>query len=405
MKKLLLIVYCHVRWQSNYCREFYHALAKELEGQGQVFCIDRPLALLPDIVRRPAELMMALWKTRTVRVSSNLTLYRPVILLHDQIALSMRVMSRLNRWLVRRQMLKRFGAFFADSGVFTYVVEPYQHDYVKIFDNEISVYDCIAEWASYPGLSDNEQEKKRLFENKTVNAVDIVFTVSQELHDRRKKMKEAVYYLPWAAEYGHFSRARGFCGCEDLLEHRAPYIGFIGNIWGIFDIGLVRHIAESLRDCSVILIGGLADRLPGGFREKFEEVCRMGNVHWLGYKDHDTLPDYIHHFDVCVMTYVIGDWTRTCCPAKFYQYLAQGKPVVSVDIPEVSKYDDEDIVKIADGSADFVRKILLSFKEGRAEELMLKRRKVAAENSWQRRASCMLEILRNTDHRNDGERP
>ena len=131
----------------------------------------------------------------------------------------------------------------------------------------------------------------------------------------------------------------------------------------------------------------------------------MGNVHWLGYKDHDTLPDYIHHFDVCVMTYVIGDWTRTCCPAKFYQYLAQGKPVVSVDIPEVSKYDDEDIVKIADGSADFVRKILLSFKEGRAEELMLKRRKVAAENSWQRRASCMLEILRNTDHRNDGERP
>lgn len=394
-KDILLIVYCHLRWQSNYCKEFYYALAKATEGEGQVICIERPLAILPDIILRPSELLRSLWKKRITKITSNLILYQPIIFLHDQIALSQKLLAGFNRWLLRKQILKIFNRNMIDSRVVTYIIEPHQYDYLKIFDNETSIYDCIAEWASYPGLSENEQKKVSFFENQTIARVDLVFTVSQELHNRRKRIKEAVHYLPWAAEYEHFSKGADSDKCADLLEHKKPYIGFIGNIWGVFDIDLIKQIAESLPDCSVILIGGLSDKLPAGFKKKFEEICLIENIHWLGHKEHNILPDYLYHFDVCIMPYVIDDWIKTCSPGKFYQYLAQGKPVVSVTIPEVSKYNDEEIVKIARDYKEFVDKIKMAFQEGQAENLKLKRQKVAEGNSWQMRASKMLKILEN----------
>lgn len=397
VNKLLLVIYCHIRWRSNYCREFYYALAKEMDGKGQVCCIDRPLALVPDIILRPYEVVRSLWKKRIIKISSNLTLYQPILFLNDQLALFSRILSRLNRWFLRRQILKRFDGFYGDSRLFTYIVEPCQYDYLKLFDIEISIYDCIAEWASYPGLSYNEQEKRRFYENKTVNEVDIVFAVSEELSKRRKRIKEAVHYLPWAAEYDHFTRGMDNDKCPDLLKHKKPFIGFIGNIWGIFDIDLIKQIAESLPDCSVILIGGLSQKLPSGFKKKFEEICLIDSVHWLGYKEHDILPDYLHYLDVCIMPYLVDDWIRTCSPGKFYQYLAQGKPVVSVEIPEVARYSDKDIVRIARDPDDFVEKVKEALKQRRTEDLEVKRQNIARENTWHVRASKVLEILKNYD--------
>lgn len=404
MKGLCLIVYCHIRWQSNYCKEFYYSLAKSLDGKGQVFCIDRPLAILPDIILRPGELLRSLWKKRVTKITSNLTLYQPIILLHDQIALSQKVLAGFNRWLLRRQILKRLNGNIIDSRVVTYIIEPHQYDYLKIFDNETSIYDCIAEWASYPGLSENEQKRVHLLENKTTDRVDVVFTVSQELHKRRKRIKEAVHYLPWAAEYEHFSKGADLDKCADLLEHKKPYIGFIGNIWGIFDLDLITYIAESLPDSSIILIGSLSNRLPRGFEEKFKKTSLIKNVHWLGYKEHNILPDYLHDFDVCIMPYIIDDWIKTCSPGKFYQYLAQGKPIVSSDIPEVRKYLDEDIVRIAKDYNDFVDKIKIALQEGQADNLILKRQRIAEENSWRKRASDMLHVLYNYPYPDNDER-
>lgn len=393
MSGISLIIYCHIRWQSNYCREFYYALARLLDGKGQVICIDRPLAVLPDIVLRPGKLLKSLWGKRTTRLLPNLLLYQPVVFVHDQAVLSRKVLSRLNLRTLKRQVLKRFGGSIAGSTLFSYIVDPFQLDYLKVFDGETSLYDCIAEWSSYPGLSEKQRAKRRFFESRTViNKADIVFTVSRLLLERKKKIKREVYYLPWAAEYGHFVKGNGH-RCGDLPKHSGPFIGFIGNIWGIFDLDLVRHIANSLPDCRLIVIGALEEKLPQGFRGKFKKLCRIENIHWLGYKDHDVLPDYLLHFDVCIMPYVVDDWINTCSPGKFYQYLAQGKPIVSVDIPEVSKYNDEDIVRIAKDYDGFVDKIKNSLREGQDESLRLKRQKVAGENTWERRASGMLEIM------------
>ncbi|MGD1046310.1 MAG: glycosyltransferase [Bacteroidota bacterium] len=290
--------------------------------------------------------------------------------------------------------MKRVDGSIVDSLLFTYIIEPHQFDYMKIFKNEVSIYDCIAEWGSYPGLSDGKQKRVNLLENKTVQKADIIFTVSQELYARRKKIKESIYYLPWAAEYTRFSKGADLDTCADLLKYKKPFIGFIGNIWGIFDLDLMRLVAESFPECSIILIGGLSKILPAGFKKKFNEICLIENVHWLGYKEHNILPDYLHYFDVCLMPYIINDWIKTCSPGKFYQYLAQGKSVVSVKIPEVEKYGDKDIVRIANDYDDFIEKVKEALNERSTEDLKMKRQNVARENTWQMRASKMLEILK-----------
>ncbi|MFQ5786537.1 MAG: hypothetical protein ACE5H1_01010 [Thermodesulfobacteriota bacterium] len=75
-------------------------MAKVLDGKGQVLCIDRPLAILPDAVLRPGKLLKSLYKDRITKILPNLTLYQPILLIHDQLVLSQNVLSKLNRWLL-----------------------------------------------------------------------------------------------------------------------------------------------------------------------------------------------------------------------------------------------------------------------------------------------------------------
>ncbi|MBD3272263.1 MAG: hypothetical protein GF384_06980 [Elusimicrobia bacterium] len=396
MTKILFIAYCHLRWEKNYCREMYASLADVIADKGCVLCVDRPFALIPDIFICPIDLFKGLFQKRTCKIGENIFLFKPIIIIHDQIALFITWINRLNRIILKRQLLKYIKELHREAHVFAHIIEPHQYAYLKLFDDEMSIYDCIAEWSSYPGVSLQEKVRIKRLETMTISAADLVLAVSKELCDRRKKVKDKVFYLPWAAEYKLFSRETGTSECSDILRIKKPYIGFIGNIWGIFDLNLIEHIAETMPDCSIILIGGLSRILPKHFKENFDRICRIHNVHWLGTKDHSSLPDYLRYFNVCIMPYVIDDWIKTCSPGKFYQYLAQGKSIVAVDIPEVRKYDT-DIVRIAKDYADFTDKIRIGLSEKADDALLNKRKKIARENTWLERASKMVELIKHAD--------
>ena len=49
------------------------------------------------------------------------------------------------------------------------------------------------------------------------------------------------------------------------------------------------------------------------------------------------IPEYGIHFDVCIMSFVQNDWITYSCPVKYREYLALGKPIVSVPIIEVER--------------------------------------------------------------------
>ena len=64
-----------------------------------------------------------------------------------------------------------------------------------------------------------------------------------------------------------------------------------------------------------------------------EDLPRRENIHYLGGKDYDELPDYIAGWDVAMMPFAINESTKFISPTKTPEYLAAGRPVVSTAIP------------------------------------------------------------------------
>jgi hypothetical protein len=65
---------------------------------------------------------------------------------------------------------------------------------------------------------------------------------------------------------------------------------------------------------------------------------RFPNVHLLGRKRHDALPNYCKAFSVGIIPYRISERILHVNPLKLREYLSAGLPVVSVPLPELEGY-------------------------------------------------------------------
>ena len=64
------------------------------------------------------------------------------------------------------------------------------------------------------------------------------------------------------------------------------------------------------------------------------------NVHFLGGKASNDLPKYLNNFDVCLMPYLITNYTKYIYPMKLHEYFACGKPVVSTQLENIIEFKD-----------------------------------------------------------------
>ena len=79
------------------------------------------------------------------------------------------------------------------------------------------------------------------------------------------------------------------------------------------------------------------------------------NIHYLGSKKYDELPNYIAGWDVTLLPFARNEATRFISPTKTPEYMAAGKPVVSTSIRDVVRpYGQQGLVRIADTVDDFI---------------------------------------------------
>ncbi len=115
--------------------------------------------------------------------------------------------------------------------------------------------------------------------------------------------------------------------------------------------------------------------------EMLEKMSRLPNVHFLGGKPSKSLGAYPQHFDVCLMPYVIDDYTRYVYPLKMHEYLAGGRPVVSSPIRSVE--DFKHVIALARTREEWSRSIqaALSAAENTPEQ-RARRQRVARDYDW-----------------------
>src|SRR5262249_37865749 len=124
-------------------------------------------------------------------------------------------------------------------------------------------------------------------------------------------------------------------------------IGFFGLIERWIDLDLVDFLAEHRPHWTFVMIGRIA--------VEDDQVPHRPNIHYLGKRTYEELPAYGKQFKVSIIPYRLTQQVLHANPIKLREYLAMGKPVVSVSTPEIDKYAE--VVAIAHSQEEFLARL------------------------------------------------
>ena len=207
------------------------------------------------------------------------------------------------------------------------------------------VFDCMDELSAFRFAP----PELRILEAELMSAADVVFTGGYSLFEARRNRHANIHPFPSSVDVPHFARAR-----EAGRDHPAqadlpgPRLGFYGVIDERMDLDLIAAVADARPHWSLVFVGPVV---------KIDEadLPRRPNLHYLGLKTYDELPDLLAGWDVALMPFVINESTRFISPTKTPEYLAGGRPVVSTPVTDVVRhYGALEGVHIAAGADAFV---------------------------------------------------
>jgi glycosyltransferase involved in cell wall biosynthesis len=169
----------------------------------------------------------------------------------------------------------------------------------------------------------------------------------------------------------------------EMAELPRPVLGFIGAIKEWVDLDLLQQVAERRPDWTLVMVG------PIGAGVDVSALSRLANVILLGRRDRQVLPFYLKGFDVCLNPFRLNRLTETVSPLKFYEYLASGKPIASVPMPEIQEFAA--VVEFGTGLEGFMDAIERALDDTPARKA--ERLRMAWENSWESRVAFMMDKI------------
>jgi glycosyltransferase involved in cell wall biosynthesis len=155
--------------------------------------------------------------------------------------------------------------------------------------------------------------------------------------------------LPCGVDFEAFnsSAERNLPFPDDLFNIKNPIIGHFGCLDGNANLQIIKKAAEAHPEWSFVFVGSVLTELSSLHSSSLNGI--PGNVHVLGEKPRHHLPAYISRFDVCVN---IAN-SSLASAENLYQYLASGKPVVSLPHP-AQALDYADAIYLAGTPEEFI---------------------------------------------------
>lgn len=179
---------------------------------------------------------------------------------------------------------------------------------------------------------------------------------------------------------------------DSIASIPKPRIGYIGIINSKVDFELIFNIAQSKPDWSIVLLGPVKTGIWQK-KQRLREIKKLPNVSFLPAVPFNEIPVYMSHIDIGIMPYRLSTWAGYCeSPLKLYQYWAAGLPVVSSPLPNISHQPGS--LSVATETDEWIKAIQWEISHD-SNKLKQRRRQIALENSWSRRANEVVKIIRN----------
>lgn len=287
----------------------------------------------------------------------------------------------LNRQILRftvQALRKQLGIETFQLWTFLPNVAPY----IGTLDEELSVYYCVDEWATFPGI---DKETLVRLERELLEKVDVTFTTSLALAEKKRVHCPQTLLAPHGVDYAKFATALDDTVevPPDLAAIPGKKIGFFGTLRDFLDYDLMAYVAKARPDWSLALIG--QDLCEGSAKIK-----GLPNVHLLGQKKHDQLPAYCKGFDVGLIPYRIDNDVKFINPLKLREYLSAGLPVVSTDMPEVQPYAH--LCHIAKTGDEMIAAIEEALTEGSPQQRKARCESMRSE-TWHARVAAVTRAV------------
>ena len=294
----------------------------------------------------------------------------------------------LIRWL-NKQLIAFFIQQFMKKNLFSepiiWTYHPFILGAIQNINHGKVVFHCVDDLSAVPGV---DIQAYKAEEKKLLERCDVVFTTSEKLTEQCEKYNDNVHFLPNVVDYEHFSSARSVdvlpADLSGIPEPRIGYIGVLSDFKVDFD--LIYAVATEKKEWHWVLIG---EQREGQSSDKVSRLGLLPNVHFLGYKPYEKLPQYLSGMAVATLPTLINEYTASMFPMKYFEYLAAGVPVVSTPLDFTKQYIKG--MRVANNRESFVLAIDSQILRGRlngGESL-----NYVGGNTWRARLKIMVNML------------
>jgi glycosyltransferase involved in cell wall biosynthesis len=295
------------------------------------------------------------------------------------------LMNHLNRlfsqWLLRRE-LKKLGF----QRLLSWFVVPHAGALAGRLGEALKVYYCIDDYAAHPGM--DSVAIQELDDNLT-RVADVVFVAPAGLLEAKKALNPNVHYSPHGVDFDLFAKAGDPATEVPEPAHglRRPVIGYFGTVGEWMDFDLVAYLARARPEWTFLFIGYTAANVSAW--------RHLPNIVLTGPRPYEELPRWAKAFDVAINPHRVNRQVKNANSLKLREYLATGKPVVSVTTPETVRFSS--VIYLADRPEDFLAALEQALAEddaGRARERMDAVRYLSWDARFQETVAIVGELLR-----------
>lgn len=316
-------------------------------------------------------------KVKTAALPPGLRVMRPFLL-----PATNRLFCAINAWLLKRFVRRDEVLSAGVDLVVNYSPSRSALQLLACVPHRWLIYDCTDNWAAVRGIPAFLPEDEHVL----LTRADLTLVPSRRLEELKQLSARRLARVPHGALVGRFLLEPRRC------EPNGPVtVLYYGHLHAQhLDFDLIDDLARERPNWIIVLVG------PAKTSHTFPS-----NVQLMGQQPHEKLREFIAGADVLLLPYALNDYTRAVLPAKIYECLATGRPIVAAPLPELVT-DFAGYLRFATDGPGFATAVEEALT-GDTDEMRAARVALAQANTWEQRYSQIEELLAGLEERETRE--
>ena len=230
---------------------------------------------------------------------------------------------------------------------------------------DVSIYRCVYDWSRDP------HSGRQLAEAELLHKVDLAWADCEHNLHRLQTVRPDAILMPPAVDLSLFTAVS-----YTHSGQPKPVCVYFGTTGSSLDLDLLRKISHRYTLC-----------LIGPVRQPLEDFASETKI--TGPVPHEQIPSLIRDADILLLPYNAKPHIRGVVPAKLFECLITGKPIVATNLSTIDHY--QEVVYLCNGHNEVFEAIEAAQNEPKS--LKAERIALAKENSWDLRLDKMEQYI------------